>query len=100
MKIRLGVALFARLVGRNALAVPSPQFFWLIHVPLIEQLVSLDQDKKGLQRPFGNRKQVVANPFCLIQIDSSADQRSRTAGWFPLLLPKISMVRGSRSVME
>ena len=54
---------------------------WLIRdLPLVDKLVSLAHDTEGLRRPLGDRKQVVADPFCFIQIDSPANHAIKNGG--------------------
>ena len=47
---------------------------WFIRdVPFVEQLVSLAHNTKRLRRSLSDGNQVVADPLCLIQINSPAD---------------------------
>src|SRR5262249_13568788 len=54
---------------------------WLIReVPLVERLVSWVHDTESLWHPLGDRKQVVADPFRFIQINSPAYHAIKNGG--------------------
>ena len=57
--------------------------------------MSLAHDTEAFRRSLCDRKQAVADPFASSKVPPIT--RLRMAGWVPLLPPRTSIVRGSRS---